>query len=443
MLFVGMIAVVSLTRANESPRMPEDVFPQLGAILDEALKQSPRMLLQQLSLDSASGELIQAKSGLYPSIGGFYSQMETKDKREDMPGQTVDTSKTYYNVSLTQPIFHWGERINNARMGEIRSQIAQKRYAEAYTSLAAEIRSVYLNLISIKSQLVNAQFALKQANEALRSGEERAAQKLISDGAVFPLRISAEQAELNVATLESSFLFSQHHLEALTGQPAPALEDIPDEIPPQAYYKPMYDNLLGDLIEQKNPETPALEILRQQIEIDQLTYKNQRKRLLPKLSFVVGMSQDEQSYTINNAQKYGVLSKYVGLQVNWQIFDGLATRGAVRSALANKRQSEQSYRIARDNLQRTAQNAARNIALASRQMAISDKMLDNSQVYLDFRKEDFKRGNASEADVNQALANYYSARVSAINARINFLMKQVEFVSQIARDPAMDKVTFE
>src|SRR5690606_29072454 len=132
--------------------------------------------------------------------------------------------------------------------------------------------------------------------------------------------------------------------------------------------------------------------------------------LLPKLNFIVGMSQDEQSYTINNAQKYGVLSKYVGITVNWQIFDWFATRGAVRSALASKRQSEQSYRIAIDNLQRTVQNAARNIELASRQMAISDKLLDNSKVYLDFRQEDFKRGNASEADVNQAQASYYSAR---------------------------------
>jgi len=438
-----MVAVASLGRADELPRMPEDVFPQLEAILDEALKQSPRMLLQQLSLDAASGALTQAKAGLYPSIGGYYNQTETKDKREDRPGQTLDTSKTYYNVSLTQPVFHWGERRNNARIGEIREQIAEKKYEEAYRSLASEIRGVYLNLISIKNQLVNSEFALKQANEALRSGEERAAQKLISEGAVFPLRISAEQAALNVATLESSFLYSQQHLEALTGQPAPSLEDIPDEIPAQAYYKPTYDNLLSDFMGQRDPQTPTLDVLRQQIEIDQLTYKNQRKRLLPKLNFIVGLSQDEQSYTINNAQKYGVQSKYVGVTVNWQIFDGFAARGAVRSALASKRQSELSYRMAVDNLQRTVQTAARNIALASRQMAISDKLLENSLAYLDFRQEDFKRGNASEADVNQAQANYYSARVSAINSRINFLMKQVEFVSQIARDPAMDKVMFE
>lgn len=438
-LSVGSLAV----KGSELPRLPEDVFPQLGLILDDALKQSPRMLLNQLSLDAASGDLMQARSGLYPSIGGYYNQTETKDEREDIPGQIIDTSKTYYNVSLTQPIFHWGERMNNARMGEIRAQIAEKKYAEAYRSLASEIRSVYLNLISIKNQLSNARFDREQADEALRSGEQRAAQKLISEGAVFPLRIKAEQAELNVASLESSFQYSQQHLEALTGRSAPTLEDVPDEVPAQTYYQPTYASLLSDFLGQKHPDTPALEILRQEIEIDRLTYKNQRKRLLPKLNFIVGMSQDEQSYTINNAQKYGVLSKYVGITVNWQIFDGFATRGAVRSALASKRQSEQSYRIAIDNLQRTVQNAVRNIMLASRQMAISDKLLDNSKVYLEFRQEDFKRGNASEADVNQAQASYYSARVSATNSRINFLMKQVEFVSQIARDPAMDNVSFE
>lgn len=439
-LILAMSVSSHVVKGSELPRLPEEVFPQLGDILHEALKQSPRMLVQQLSLEGAEGGEMQAKAGLYPTIGGYYSHQETQDKREDFPGRTIDTSKTYYSVSLNQPVFHWGERKNNARIGEIQKLIVERQYEEAYRGLAIEIRRTYLDLISYKSQLTNTRFAKKLADGALRAGEDRAAKKLISEGEVFPLRINAEQAALGEATLEFSLAYSSQQFEALTGRKAPSFDELPAEVPTQIYYQPTYNNLLSNFLGQREPVTPALEIMRQQIEINTLSYKNQRKRLLPKLSFIVGVSQDEQSYTINSAQKYGVLSQFVGLSVNWQIFDGFATRGAVRSALAQKRQSEESYRIAVESQRRQAESAVRGIELAYRQMAIGDKILDNSQVYLNFRREDFKRGNASEADVNQALASYYSAMVSANNARINFLMKQVEFVSLIARDPLMENV---
>lgn len=439
MFLVPLIGSLSC-KGNDLPVLPEDVFPELKSVIEQAVNQSPRMLVNRLSLDAASGGRLQAKSGLYPTIGGYYNQQETQDKREDFPGRTIDTSKTYYSVSLNQPIFHWGERRNNARIGEIQEKIASKQYEDAYRALAVEIRNTYLSLISYKSQLINAKFARERADEALRSGEDRAAKKLISEGEVFPLRINAEQAAYGEASLESSFTYTSRQYEALTGQKAPSLEDLPSVVPSQVYYAPTYDNLLARFLGQADPDTPALEAMRSQIEVNRLTYINQKKRLLPKLSFIAGISQDQQSYTINNAQKYGVLSQFVGISVNWQIFDGFATRGAVRSALAQKRQSEENYRAAVVSQRNQAEAAVRNIELAYRQMSISDKILENSQAYLSFRQEDFKRGNASEADVNQALTSYNGAMVSANNARINFMMKQVEFVSLVARDPAMENV---
>jgi outer membrane protein TolC len=440
LLIVGLQPFAS--SASDLPQLPEDVFPQLKSVLQESLRQSPRMLLRQLDLEIASGELLQARSGLYPSVGGYYQRTESKDEREDFPGQSIDTSKTYYNLSLNQPLFHWGERVNNAKIGAIRSSIVEKQYTEAYRLLAQEIRKAYMDLISYKSQLANVRYSRKLADEELRAGEERVASKLVAEGELFRLRIAAEQAALSEETLESQLISTKELYASLTGKTAPADEQIPDEVPPPSYYQPTYDNLLASFLGQNEPDTPALEIMRQQIEVDTLTYKNQRKRLLPKVSLLVGVSQDEQSYTINNAQKYGVLSQYVGLYVNWAIFDGFATRGAVRSALARKSQNTQNYQIALESQQRQAQSYTRVISLAYRQMAISDRLLDNSLQYLKYRQEDFKRGQASEADVSQAQANYNSALVSANNSRINFLMKGAEFVSLVARDPVVEAVDF-
>ncbi|MCC6415469.1 MAG: hypothetical protein IT582_06145, partial [Opitutaceae bacterium] len=81
--------VPAVLSANDGPRLPEDVFPELAAVLDTALKQSPRMVMNQLNLEVAEGAEIEAKSGLYPSIGGYYNQQEARDKREDVPGRRI------------------------------------------------------------------------------------------------------------------------------------------------------------------------------------------------------------------------------------------------------------------------------------------------------------------------------------------------------------------
>ena len=107
--------------------LPENVFPALEQVLQQSLSKSPRMVLRDLDLRIAHGDLQVAKSGLYPSVGGYYSQMETRDERADLPGQNLDTSKPYYNFSLTQPVFHWGERRNNAKIGEIRASLVRKQ----------------------------------------------------------------------------------------------------------------------------------------------------------------------------------------------------------------------------------------------------------------------------------------------------------------------------
>lgn len=432
-----VVSILPILRAGDLPQLPEEIFPSLTPYLQRATSESPRMLLQRLNLEIAHGDVIQNRAGLLPSVGGYYSKSETRDERQDLPGQDLVTSKTYYNVSVTQPIFYWGVRMNTYKMGVIREKISHDQYEDAYRQLAQDIRSTYLGLVLVKCQLANARFNLALANEALRSGEERVAKKTLAEGELFRLRIGAQQSDINVAALESQFLETKQSFEALTGSPAPEDDQIPDAIPELVYYKPTYDNIVSSFLSQKEPATPGLESLRRQIIISDLDYRNARKRLLPTLSMSAGMSQDEQSYTQNIAQKYGVRSKYVTLNVNWSIFDGLATRGAIASSLARKRLSQANYTQAIDAVQRLAQSSARAVEIAYRQMALNDRLLDNSLQYLKYRREDFKRGQTSEVDVNSAQAAYNGALVGAINARVNFLMKGAELVSVTARDPAL------
>ncbi|MCF7687223.1 MAG: TolC family protein [Cephaloticoccus sp.] len=416
--------------AAETPQLAEDIFPELRQILAEAAKQSPRMLAQDLDLLMADGDLVQAKSGMLPRLGGYYQKSKTKDVREDVTG-TLDSNKTYYSVSFSQPIFHWGALRNNAKAGEIRRLIADENYAEAYRILAQEIRANYLGLIMTKVGVRVSSFNRKLAEEKLAVEEERLQKKVISEGAIFQTRIDAEQARLALDTAEWYFLNAKQDFSLLTGQPQLTDAQIPNGIPGLMESKPAIDRMLAGFLAQAEPNTASARILRQQIEIDDLNYRSQKTGLRPKLNFVLGVSQDEQSYTTNLAQKYALQSQYAGLQVSWNIFDGFATRGAVTSALARKRLDERNYRVFTERLAHDARKAAKAVELAQRQLAISERLLDNAGNFLAYTKEDFKRGQASETAVNNAQANYNSLEHSANSVRRDYLLRVSEFLSLI------------
>ncbi|MBX3750710.1 MAG: TolC family protein [Opitutaceae bacterium] len=416
--------------------LPEQVFPQLKQVMDSAVTQSPRMILRNLDKMIAEGDLTQARAGLLPTVSGSYQMSKARDDREDQV-ETLETDKVYYNLMLSQPVFHWNERRNNARIGQLRRQIADRQYVEAYRTLLLEIRSAYMQMILKKIQLLNFRNEQRLSDEALALAEEKLAQKVTSEGEIFQVRIANERAHLATEYAEVELLQLKQTFSALTGQPLPSDEAIPEEIYGLPASTDPVQRMLAGFLDRGEASVPQLQIMQQQIAVEDLTLQNQRKRLLPKFNLVAGINQDEQSYTANVGLKYGVRSRYVGLQANWNIFDGFAARGATASALARKRQLEAGYKQLTEAMAQDAQRAAKHVELAFRQMQINDRMLASAREFLKYRQGDFQRGLASETDVAAAEAGVRSMFASTVSSRYTYLMRIAEFVSLVGADPAM------
>lgn len=427
-------APLAFAQSRDLPVLPEQLFPDLKRIIESAVQQSPRMLSLSLTQEVAAAELIQARSGLYPSVGGYMTASLTRDDREGIE-DTLSTEKLYYNFSVTQPLFHWGERRNTARIGEINKRIADRNYGEAYRLLVQEIRTAYLQLIILKGRVAEARFNQGQAEDVLRVTEERLAQRVISESEAFQPRIAVEQSRLYADRTIDSFEELKRRFSAMTGLPAPADSSIPDEIPPVAVATAQIDGLISNFVSRPEPMTIEALTLRDQIQSAELSYANQRTRLLPKFSLVAGLSQDEQSYTIDPSLKYGLRSLYAGVSASWTIFDGFATRAAKRSALARLRQAELSLKRYGETINSDVQRNARQLSFSARQMAIQERLFDSNRNYLNFLKEQRGRGLSSDADVTQAQVRYTSGFLAALEARADYLLKSSEFVGLVSEDP--------
>ena len=416
--------------------LPEEVYPQLNTILATAVRQSPRMLNRALDLEIAEATRIQARSNLLPSIGGYANYIESRDTRADLVGR-LDVTKIAYNFSISQPLFHWGERYNYARIGQIQESIAKGQYRDGYRVLAQTLRGDYLRLIIHKVLMKRAAFYLEHTQNQLTHEEERLAKKVISEYQISTFRLAAEQAQISSERAQFDFEMAKVSFARLSGSPLLTDAAIPDSIPVVAYSPGAIGRLLADYLGRKEMPTMEAVTMRKLIESEKLSYASVKTRLRPKFSLMFGVSQDEQSYTINVAQKFRVNSQYGGVTASWAIFDSFASQAAVRSALARRRQMDNDYRDLTGRLLQTAQIQVRQLDFSARTMALTDRALVAGENNLQAKQEEFKRGVMAEADVNQARVALYDAHLSALYGRSDFLTKTGDFLATIAQDPVI------
>ncbi len=84
----------------------------------------------------------------------------------------------------------------------------------------------------------------------------------------------------------------------------------------------------------------------------------------------------------------------VGLNMQWNIFDGMATRGKVQEAKARQLEARYNYDAAREQGEMEVNKARRAMNTARQRVEVARKSLDESKVSLDFIGEQFRTGMA-------------------------------------------------
>jgi len=431
-LFACLLQAAS-PAVNDLP-LPEKTMPELDVILRSAVQQSPRMVNRALDLEIAENDRIATRAGLLPSLNANYSYNNATERSE--AGKPFYNSiKTPYSISLSQPLFYWGERRNNAKIGAIQHKIAQGSFREAFRLLAQEIRSGYLRLIVQKQTLKRARFFQQFVSNQLIQQEERLSKRVISEADIYGFRMNADQAQISLERAELEFDNAKKSFVRLTGIGRIGDESIPDAVIDAPYAAGPFDQLLAEFLAQKDPVNVNAFNMRQQIDIANLTYANAKTRLRPKVNANFALTQDEQTNISGTGTRYTVSSRYAGIGINWAIFDGFASNAATRSALIRRRQLENDYRLLTDQLAQEAQSAVKQINFSARNMAITNHMLLNNQGYFNTVSADFRRGVKSESDVTQVQLNVYDAEIVASNARADYFLKIGDFLGTLNEDP--------
>jgi outer membrane protein TolC len=126
--------------------------------------------------------------------------------------------------------------------------------------------------------------------------------------------------------------------------------------------------------------------------------------------------------------------------VNWNIFDGFATRGAKMYALANKRESQRELKNYIESTEAQARHMVRELAISERERQNADDTLQYSRNNVRQTAVELKLGNVAPSAVDSAQANLNDAELSSVLAHANLYSLWTEYVALVGRDPALSNL---
>lgn len=418
--------------------MPEDVFPELRSILEQALQQSPQMMLKNIELAQSEAARMIAFSQLLPSLGTNISYNLSNAAVSSNTDVKSRSSGLIYSASFSQPIYRWGTLKAQDEAAKIQLSITRRNYADAYRQLAGTIRNQYLGLVAKKVALRNAEAARERAAYLLSLEEAKLKFGRISQSAILVPRLDFEEAGLRADRAAEDLAAAKRYFSRLTGLPEISDERIPGQIPEVPFDPAVVTEMAQRFVSRDWEMHPAVVTARDWVRVAELNYKTAKYRLYPMFNFGAGISQvNSTQASQNSVAQVGVLSHSVGLTASWTIFDGRATKGAQISARANQRYYERNLQTQTDLVLDQVRSLEKQIGFAYRAVQLAVIRYGQAEATAKLLKEELAQGLASQVALDGALAMQEIYTLNLVNNRLDLLSRWSEFVSTVETDPAL------
>ncbi|WP_221032917.1 TolC family protein [Actomonas aquatica] len=436
---LGALSLGISASAQPALEMPEDSLPQLREFIDHALRQSPRAIVRGFDEAVADADLLTAKSARLPNLSASADMVRSEEDRGDFSEpQTAD--KVYYRVSMSQPIYHWGVISRNIQNAKIRRDIEAGRTRQAMLTMVNEIRRKYLELMIQKKVVERYRFSMQLVDEKLADAEEKRRLNTLSEGELQAQRQSHKRSLVGVRYQEDGYMVAKSMFSRMVGVDLITDDDIADEFPELNTEDDAaaIESLALRFKSMADPTNLDLQIQLKELEIKQKELKNAKMSLRPRVNAIAGLTQDEQSYSANIGNRYEYQSLYAGIGVYWTIWDGFASRGAVRASLNRMRAAEVNYESTKNRIFDDIDSLERQLDYRSMEVSVEDEELVIARNHLNYTQQRFDRGEASENELSQARINLLERWGGTMTARMGYWERLFHFLSLMDADPAAD-----
>lgn len=419
-------------------KMPEDLIPELRDIIAAALESSETVGDLDLREAEARGRRTAYKSVTLPSFNARVSLRQERD--DDAESDASFEERLVYNITLSQPIYHWGSLKSEKQIGDIQYEMQQVNADKSIENLVASIRKEYLSLIIAKQRFILNQMIWEQAKSKLEFHEQQVAAGAASEVSLLPYQISVDREEIDMLRGQANYERELAGLAQLVSIDLLQLEEMVTETVPDFEVLARDDlSSIESLFPYAVERNEDMKLLLLDIEMEKRRLLIEDNALRPKLNAEVGLSSN--ALDVDGTRREQAYSFY-GVSLNWRIFDGFRKKGRTLEVLSRLAAKERDRTSLESKLLTSYQSALRKLEIEQRALTIEERLLSSGERRRDWILENVEAGRMSSSEAEASERELLSSQINNQSARVRYLSALVDLAKVLNFDPrfAMEPV---
>lgn len=319
-------------------------------------------------------------------------------------------------VQLTQILYN--PQVNyGIRALELNSTVIAIQHDLAVQETRSQVAGTYFNLQALSKQYTFVEGNIASLDTLIGNMEALYKEGLILESEVDKLKISRLNLLNTRETLKSSKDQLETLLKILIGMdPNQSITLASDKLVEQTI-----------LVDESAAAYPQLQLLEAQKQLNIEERKGTNMAYLPSLAFYAAYNYNYNMKPEDDFRK-GIESAFLGLQLNWTLFDGLEKHNKQKVNAINAEKIANQQELVSQQLQMATDNAKRQIQIQTDALAISKEQLRLAEKVYNQTRAQFNQETTSSSelikagnDLQQAQTNVVSAYVQLRQAELAYL----------------------
>ena len=325
-------------------------------------------------------------------------------------GNTIQLTQIIYNSQLDYGL----------AVLDINKKIVDLQLKLTQDEIKYQIASAYFNLQALNKQKAFIDSNIQNLDKLILNMNAMVKQGLLTPLEIDKLTLNKLSLQNAIQNIESSKVQVEDALCILTG------------IPVQNRISILSDELIEKtiLVDTTTVYRPQLDLLNAQKQMNLEENKGNKMAYLPNLSFYAAYNY---TYNLQPEDNFrtGIESAFIGLRLDWTLFDGLEKHYKQKMNILNREKLENQELYLKQQLDQSTLNARREIDNQSNALRLNKDQLELSQKVYRQTENLFKQGTISTNDLIQADNGVQQAQSNLISTYVKLRQAEIQYLKSI------------
>ena len=391
-----------------------------------ARKQNPDVLAAAKRVDAARAAIITAKAGIYPSVtsNGYYQYREQSLTSAGGTNNTTRKEDYYGDARVSQNLYSSGAVRNRIAAAKLTADSENNTYLAQVDTSTLATRLAFYQTLYAEAAIGIRQQAVDLLTQELKDQTDRFAAGSVGQLNVNRAQVTLANEQPTLLDAQSSVQTSYVALAQLIGVAYPAdARTRPFRVRGELSCPPMRLTL-AECVARAQALRP--EIVSRKLAVDAFkhTITVEKSTTRPQVSAFASYDIYSEPSILSVRDNFSGYT--IGVQAQWNIFDGFATRGRVRSAQAQQGQAQALLEATRQQVEADVRTAFYDLQDAANSLRPLGQNIGLANETLTISTQNFDVGGATQLDILQS-------RVALTTARINELAVRLRYHNALAR----------